>query len=85
MAKTPLYSYLPQHYANPGTGNYAFAPNTTLPALSLGGAGRITMAQFGVMQPPQSMSYPTVTTDGLGGLIAGQFVGQSLMTRNENG
>jgi hypothetical protein len=85
MPQTPLYSHKPTYYPTPGTGNYAFAPNMTLPALGIVGPGRATMAQMGIMQPVQAMSYPAIPTSGLGGLMAGQFVGQPLTVRNENG
>jgi hypothetical protein len=83
--KTPLYSFLERYYPTPGTGNYAFSPNTTLPELNIQGAGRLTLTQYEVMAGRQQMSFPTLAHAGLGGLFAGQYVSQALLAGNENG
>jgi hypothetical protein len=65
-------------YANPGAMNYAFVPNMTLPALGLGGSASLCVSSYSVLQHPQVVSNITVPTNGYGGLVAGQLIGQPL-------
>lgn len=78
MRPNPLFGFLKTDYANPGAMNYAFSPNTTLPALGVGGAASLVLDNLRVLQPRQVMVQVTVPTDGYGGLVAGQFISQPL-------
>lgn len=78
MSLFRLFGFRKTEYANPGAMNYAYAPNTTLPALGVGGAGSNVLGSLRVFQPAQMMVQITVPTDGYGGLVAGQFVSQPL-------
>lgn len=80
-----LFGYIKTHFANPGTGNFAFRQNTTLPAFDPNGRGRMVRGNMFVMQNPQDMARPTIPVSGMGGLYAGQLVQQALLTGNENG
>ena len=73
-----MYSFKKTEYANPGAENYAFVPNQTLPTFDLGGMGNVVFKQLNVMQPQQPIILHAITTDGYGGLVAGQLVGQPL-------
>ncbi len=73
------YSWHETHYPSPGTGNFAFLPNMTLPALAVQGPGNLVLGQMGVVSPNEFFTQPTVPTSGLGGIQQGQIVGQSLI------
>lgn len=73
------FSWKKTEYANPGAENYAFVPNMTLPAHAYFGVGTpVVTAGMNVLQSPQVMSRITIPTNGYGGLIAGQLIGQPL-------
>lgn len=72
------YSFINTPYANPGSENYAFVPNMTLPKHSVGGGASLTVDSYRVVQGQQSMIYHAVPTGGYGGLVAGQLIGQPL-------
>lgn len=72
------YSWNKTEYANPGAMNYAFVPNTLLPAYDMTGGGNLVVDQMRVFQSQQAMMQPTAVTDGYGGLVAGQLIGQPL-------
>ena len=73
------YSWIKTEYANPGSENYAFVPNQTLPRHSIGGRGNLTVGQVNAYQPIQPIILHAVPTSGYGGLAAGQFVQQPLV------
>lgn len=72
------YSFKKTEYANPGTGNFAFVPNSTLPLHSLIGAATQVQSQIRVAAPQQFFVMPSVPMDGYGGLVAGQLISQPL-------
>ena len=71
-------SWKKTEYANPGAMNYAFVPNMTLPPHAVEAGANLTADQLRVFQPVQVIINHGVPAAGLGGLIAGQFVGQPL-------
>lgn len=73
------FGFRKTEYANPGAMNYAYIPNTTLPAFAVGGAGNLAYGSIDVIQPRQAITQITVPTNGYGGLNAGQFIQQPLM------
>lgn len=70
-------TYRKTPYANPGAGNYAFIPNTTLPVLDVQGNGNIC-GMYRVFPGQQPIIMQAVPTDGYGGLVAGQVILQPL-------
>lgn len=81
MAGASLYRYTPRRYPTPGTGNYAFEPKFSLSKFPLlAGPGKVTMGQINPLQPPQTYYYMQAPTAGLGGVQAGQIVGQPLLS-----
>lgn len=72
------YSWKKTEYANPGAMNYAFVPNMTLPMHAVGGAASLAIDSLHVIQPRQAIILHAVPTDGYGGLVAGQIIGQPL-------
>jgi hypothetical protein len=78
-----IYRYHEGDLFTPGAQNFVFEPNFELPLQTVWGFGFIRNPNtFKPLQPPQVWAHPTVTTDGLGGLQAGQFDMQPLL---ENG
>lgn len=73
------YSWHETHYPSPGSGNFAFVPNMTLPALAVQGPGNLVLAQLSAVTANEFFTTPTVPTSGLGGLVQGQVIGQSLI------
>lgn len=84
-----LYRHHEGDIFTPGGEAYAFEWPWEFPIKSIWGGGGTAQgyltqkglyagAMFQVMQPPQVYSWPTTKTVGLGGLQAGQIVGQSL-------
>lgn len=72
------YSWKKTDYANPGSENYAFVPNMTLPTFDVQGGGNLVIGQLAVLQNRQAMVYQAVPVAGYGGLVAGQIIGQPL-------
>lgn len=63
----------------PGTGNWVFEPFQDLPLMTIWGNGFLRVPNtFNPTQPPQVMSSPTLTPNGIGGLVAGQVAFQPL-------
>lgn len=73
------YSWHETHYPSPGSGNFAFVPNMTLPALSVHGPGNMVHAQLSIVSPNEFFSQQTGPVSGLGGLVQGQIIGQPLI------
>jgi hypothetical protein len=75
-----MYHYYPRRYPTPGTGNYAFDAQMTLPLYQVQGAGIVQKNAYRVRQFGMVMNQATVTqTDfAQGGWVAGQFIGQPL-------
>lgn len=80
-----FYSWRETYYPTPGTGNYAFEPNTTLPPFNIFGSGSMVRGQLSVNSSGQVITVPTIPVAGMGGLFSGQFISQPLDVRNENG
>lgn len=71
---------------SPGTGNFVFESGFENPLQTVWGRGFIRNPNtFKVTQPPQLYSNPQLQQNGLGGLMAGQIIGQPLLLTNENG
>jgi len=76
-SRTGYYHFHEGDVFTPGTQNYVFEPATENPVQTIWGRGFLYPATpWPVEQEPQVMSYPTVQINGIGGVVAGQFVGQ---------
>lgn len=84
MSARDIYSFIPRPYPTPGTGNYAFVQNTTLPTSDVRGAGRRVFNQFSAFAA-QVFNLPTVKPEGFGGLFSGQLTIQPLLEPKRNG
>lgn len=73
------YSFHETFYPSPGSGNFAFVPNMTLPALAVQGPGNMVLAQLSVVSANEFFTQPTLPTSGFGGIQQGQIVGQPLI------
>lgn len=73
-----FFSFIRKPFPDPGTGNFTYVQNTLPPMFDAGGSGRRV---FGQMQTFQKniVQTNTVTLQGLGGLLQGQFASQALM------
>jgi len=66
----------------PGAGNWVYEPTTErVPLQTIWGNGFLVhwACYFKPLQPPQVYASQTVVQNGLGGLMAGQYVGQPLL------
>ncbi len=80
LAVAHIYRYHEGDLFTPGAQNFVFEPNFELPLQTVWGRGFIRNPNtFKALQPPQVWAHPTVTTDGLGGLQAGQIESQPLL------
>lgn len=73
-----LFSFVKRPFPNPGTGNFAYVQNTAFPMFDAGGAGRRVFNNLNV-QHANVVQTNVVSPNGFGGLLQGQFAGQSLM------
>ncbi len=75
-----MYAFFPRRYPTPGTGNYAFDAQMTLPLYQVQGRGMFAKGSLRVTQFGNVVAQATVTPTDLlrGGYIAGQFIGQPL-------
>lgn len=65
---------------NPGTGNWVLDPFQETALNTIWGHGFLRKPNtFNPVQPPQVYSSPTVTTRGIGGLVAGQIAFQPMI------
>jgi hypothetical protein len=71
----------------PGAQNYVYEPTLERTAIQgmWGRAFLRTPNTFNPFQHPQVYSHPNVKTNGIGGLVAGQLVGQPLLDGIETG
>lgn len=77
-----IYAHYPGDVFLPGSGNWVYEPRTERTPLQTtwGNAFLVGFAcYFKPLQPPQVYASPTVVQNGLGGLFAGQYVGQPLL------
>jgi hypothetical protein len=77
---TGFYHFHEGDVFTPGTANYVFEPTLELtPVTPVWGHAFLRRPNsFSPLQPSQSMSYPNVQINGIGGIVAGQFVLQPL-------
>lgn len=77
--KEALYHYHEGDIFTPGTGNYVFEYPFEFPLQTIWGIGFLRQPNtFPPVQPPQVIANPNVFTNGIGGLIAGQYALQPL-------
>jgi hypothetical protein len=75
-----LYNYHEGDLFTPGTGNWVFEPPFETPLNTIWGHAFLrTPNMFSPVQPPQIMSNPNITVNGIGGQIAGQIIFQPLL------
>lgn len=74
-----LYQYRLGIRFDPGAPAEAFEPLTALPVISFRGRARVAGQYFHALQPPQVVFPQQAGIVGLGGLQAGQLVGQPLL------
>lgn len=74
-----LYSWKGTPYPTPNTGNQAFQWFQQLPQYKVNTPGLVPHRQFFNIGQPQVMSTDTQLMAGLGGLQAGQYIGQGLV------
>lgn len=79
-----LYQYHLGIRFDPGAMAEAFVPMFQLPVLSFRGRARVAGAMQ-PLQPPQVWFTPQVGISGLGGIQAGQIVGQPLLDPSDTG
>lgn len=74
------YAYFKRKYPGPGTGNYAFDAQMTLPLFQVQGAGTLVKGQLNVTQSGNLTALPVAYKRSVanGGYIAGQIIGQPL-------
>ena len=78
----PMFAHYPGDVFLPGAGSWVYEPRTErTPLQTTWGNGFLVgfADYFKVFQPPQVYASPTVVQNGLGGLFAGQIVGQPLL------
>lgn len=73
-----FFSYVKRAFPDPGTGNLAYVQNTGFMQFDAGGSGRRVFRNMGI-QFPNVVQTNAVSANGFGGLLQGQFAGQSLM------
>lgn len=74
-----MYKYTPRRLPGPGTGNFAFEPEFSLPKYLAGGPGTSYRRGFRVTQPAQSYYGQEQVIIGLEGIQAGSIGGQPLI------
>lgn len=80
-----LYQYNAGVRFDPGAPAEAFTPLFTLPPIVIRGAGRVPYGSIRPLQPPQIYFTPQVGVQGLGGIQAGQMLGQPLIDPSSDG
>lgn len=73
-----FFTFLKRPVPNPGTGNLAYVQLTGFPQFDAGGSGRRVFNNMNVFGA-NVLQTSAVMSNGLGGLLQGQFAGQSLM------
>jgi len=74
-----IYHFHEGDLFTPGTGNWVLDPSLEVPLNTIwGNAFLRTPNTFNPIQPPQVYANQTVSTVGLGGLVAGQIIFQPL-------
>lgn len=64
----------------PGVQNFVYEPTQELPLITIWGRGFIRNPNtFNPIQPPQVFSQPTLSPNGIGGIVAGDMELQSLI------
>lgn len=74
-----IYTYSPQPLPGPGTGNYAFESDISLPLFTVNGAGTPYHGRLNAMQPPQLYFRQGQYVIGLAGNGTGQLSGTPLI------
>jgi hypothetical protein len=81
--KQGFYSYHEGDLFTPGAQNYVFDYPLEFPMQTIWGHGFLRRPNtFKPLQPAQSYSNPNVVTNGLGGLVAGQWAFQAIEQNN---
>lgn len=74
-----LYNFQPQELPGPGTGNWAFLPEFSLPVVQIIGNGVQYLKSLNAFQPEQVYYQQNQQLQGWAGIVQGQIIGQPLL------
>jgi len=81
-----IFHFQETRYPSPGSGNFAYVSDQTLPPHAIQGGGNLVRGQMTIVTPHQAMNamtLPTLPLAGFGGLVNGQMIQQGLIGHGE--